>query len=68
MQQFDFEKKSKVKATQYVFTIKAKVNNNNIKQETHRTKRIIYIVVVNKIIAYINNYKQENLNNIAQYQ
>ncbi len=49
---------------QNVFIIEAKVNNNNIKQETHKTKQVIYIVVVNKIIAYTNSYKQKNLNNI----
>ncbi len=68
MQQFDFEKKLKVKTTQNVFTIEAKINNNNVKQETHKTKQVLYIVIVDKIVAYTNNYKQENLNSIAQYQ
>jgi len=68
LRQFDFEKKSKIKITQNIFTIETKVNNNNIEQETHKIKRIIYIVAINKIVAYINNYKQENLNNTIQYQ
>ncbi len=63
MRQFNFEKKSKIKTTQNIFTIKTKVDNSNVKQETYKTKQTIYIVIVNKIVAYINNYKQKNLNN-----
>ncbi len=44
-----------------MFTIEAKVNNNNVKQETYKLKQAIYIVVVNKIVAYTNNYKQKIL-------
>ncbi len=63
LQQFDSEIRLKIKTTQNVFTIETKINSNNIKQETHKTKQVIYIVVVNKIAIYTNNYKQENLNN-----
>ncbi len=57
LRQFDFEKKSKIKTTQNVFIIKAKVNNRDIRQKTHKTKRAIYIVVVNRIVASTNSYK-----------
>ncbi len=48
---------------QNVSTTKAKIDNNNVRQETHKSKRAIYIVVVNRIAMCINSYKQENLNN-----
>ncbi len=63
MRQFDFEKRLKVKITQNILIIETKVNNNNIEQKTYRTKQAIYIAIVNRIVAYTNSYKQENLNN-----
>ncbi len=58
----------KVKTIQNIFIIKAKVNSNNIKQETYKTKQAIYVAIVNKIVANTNNYKQENFDNTIQYR
>ncbi len=46
---------------QNAFIIKAKVNNNNVKQETHRRKQVIYVAIISEIVAYTNNYKQKIL-------
>ncbi len=46
---------------QNVFITKIKIDNNNIRQEAHKSKRAIYIVVVSEIIAYFNSYKQKIL-------
>jgi len=54
--QFNFKKKSKIKVAQNIFLIKAKINNKNVKKDKYKTKLIIYVIILSKIVESYNNY------------
>jgi len=67
-QQFNFEKKSKIKVAQNLSSIKAKINKEVIRTNKDKAKLTIYNNFLNKIIKNNYNCKQENLYKIAQQQ
>ena len=63
---FNFKKKSKIKVAQNIFLIKAKINNKNVKKDKYKTKLIIYVIILSKIVESYNNYRQENIYNTTR--
>jgi len=61
LQQFNFEKKTKIKVAQNFFLIKAKINKEIIRTNKDKAKLIIYSDFLNKIIKNNYNRKQENV-------
>jgi len=65
-QQFNLEKKSKIKIAQNLSSINTKINKEVIWANKNKAKLIIYSDFLNKIIKNNYNCKQENIYKIAQ--